>query len=696
MKSNDIKIAETQNRILFSLYLGIILISAAGLYSDHKFVKNLDHFLYDQFLSFSTSGQGSDKVVIVDIDEVSLSAVGQWPWPRYRLARLIEKISDQTPRTIGMDIILPEPDRTSLKNILQQFQKDFDLKLKFSGAPSSLIDNDRYLAYILQKNDIIGARYLYFDHVNKAKAPCSYGPLAIIDRTGLLSLHTAAGILCNTFEIEKALNTSGFTNNQYDQDSLLRQTPLLIQYEGRIFIHFSLAILFKAHGIINAEVHQNNLGVYIQAGDFKIPITTEGFVNLRFNGPSHLHKYISALDILNDRYSPEDIKNKIILIGSSAVGLADIHQTPFDQHFPGVEAHAVFLSGVYQNNHILIPIWSRHLVFVACVLTVAVMILMSRHSSRPCMIVTAAFFWGCFLLLSSLSAFLTMSLFVSPGLPVLLTVIVFSLSSFGRFAAARRTSYIWFKKLVKSQQLTVEALVSLVETRDPETGEHINRTQHYARALAQKLKKENQFPDIITDEFIEMLFLSVPLHDLGKVGVPDRILLKPGKLTDEEFDLMKLHAPYGKLALERVSNKLEDDNYLKMGAEIAGSHHERWDGNGYPEGLVNHATPLSARIMSVCDVYDALISRRCYKEPFSHEKSMKIILAGRGSQFDPLIVDSFFAIEDTIIEIASMFEDKIEKAPKPLLDLFMKGKTPLMEASNAAHSPISNALKTAK
>lgn len=675
MKSRDIKKTKTQNGILFFLCIGIIFLCAVGVYSDHKFVKAIDHFIYDQFLSFSASGQGSDKVVIVDIDEISLSAVGQWPWPRYRLARLIEKISDQAPKTIGMDIILPEPDRTSLKNISKQFQKDFGLNLKFSGAPPSLIDNDRYLAHIIQKSNLIGARYFYFDYVNKDNAaPCNYKPIAITDRTGLLSLHKATGILCNTFEIEKALNAFGFTNNQYDRDGLLRQVPLLIQYQDRIFIHFALATLFKAHGIIKAEVQKNNFGLCLQAGDFKIPINPDGFVNLRFNGPSHLHKYISAVDILNDTYSPADIKNKIVLIGSSAVGLADIHQTLFDQHFPGVEAHAVFLSGVYQKNHILIPIWSTHLVFSACVLTGAVMMSMLLYSSRPRVLVLGSLFWGCFLFLSSLFAFITISLYVSPGLPVLLTVFAFSLISFGRFSAARQTSYMWFKKLVKSQQLTMEALVSLVETRDPETGEHINRTQHYARALAQKLKEENYFSDIITDKFIEMLFLSVPLHDIGKVGVPDRILLKPGKLTKEEFDLMKLHASYGKLALERVSNKLEDDNYLKMGAQIAGSHHERWDGKGYPEGLVKDATPLSARIMSVCDVYDALISRRCYKAPISHEKSMKIILEGRGSQFDPLMVDTFFAIEDTIKEISSMFEDKIEKAPQHLIDIFMGGK----------------------
>ena len=214
-------------------------------------------------------------------------------------------------------------------------------------------------------------------------------------------------------------------------------------------------------------------------------------------------------------------------------------------------------------------------------------------------------------------------------------------------------------------------MVSLVETRDPETGQHIKRTQHYAKCIAVYLKKTGRFPKIVTDEYIEMLFLSVPLHDIGKVGVPDRILLKPGKLTDDEFDLMKMHTSFGRETIERATKNLQGDNYLKLGAEIAGSHHERWDGKGYPDGLSGDDIPLSGRIMAIADVYDALISRRCYKEPFSHKKSMKLILEGKGTMFDPEIVDVFICVESEIQAIESMFKDKIEDASEDMKEIFM-------------------------
>jgi adenylate cyclase len=237
----------------------------------------------------------------------------------------------------------------------------------------------------------------------------------------------------------------------------------------------------------------------------------------------------------------------------------------------------------------------------------------------------------------------------------------FVVFAFARFTLARRLSFIWFKRLALSQQLTLEAMVSMVETRDPETGSHIKRTQNYAKALALYLKGQGLFADLLTPDFIETLFISVPLHDIGKVGIPDRILLKEGPLTDEEFEIMKRHAEYGRRTIDRATRHMQGENYLGMGAQIAGAHHEKWDGTGYPEGLAGTQIPLPARIMALCDVYDALISRRCYKPPFSHDKSMGIILEQKGRAFDPVLVDAFFAIETQIKEISMYYRDTSEQ-----------------------------------
>jgi len=206
---------------------------------------------------------------------------------------------------------------------------------------------------------------------------------------------------------------------------------------------------------------------------------------------------------------------------------------------------------------------------------------------------------------------------------------------------------------------------------DPDTGAHIKRTQNYAKALAVHLKENGLFKETLTPAYIDMLFLSVPLHDIGKVGIPDRILLKEGPLTDDEFELIKLHAPYGRQTIERTAQRIEGDNYLQLGAEIAGSHHEKWDGQGYPDGLAGTDIPLSGRIMAIGDVYDALISRRCYKPPFLHQKSMDIILQQKGTSFDPDMVDALFAIEDQIKAIALEHQDPIEKAPDEIRNIYM-------------------------
>lgn len=196
------------------------------------------------------------------------------------------------------------------------------------------------------------------------------------------------------------------------------------------------------------------------------------------------------------------------------------------------------------------------------------------------------------------------------------------------------------------QNVTILTMASLAETRDNETGNHIIRTQHYVRLLALALQSHARFALQLTDAMVELLFKSAPLHDIGKVGIPDSILLKPGKLTAEEFEIMKSHTTQGRDAIVSAEKRLgKDVPFLTCAKEIAYSHQEKWDGSGYPEALTGEAIPLAARLMAVADVYDALISRRVYKPPFTHEAAMAIIVEGRGKHFDPDIVDAFVAIQ---------------------------------------------------
>jgi putative two-component system response regulator len=231
------------------------------------------------------------------------------------------------------------------------------------------------------------------------------------------------------------------------------------------------------------------------------------------------------------------------------------------------------------------------------------------------------------------------------------------------------------REIVALQDVTIHTMASLAETRDSETGNHIRRTAHYVKALAEKLRTHPRFAAFLTDETIELLFKSAPLHDIGKVGIPDRILLKPGRFEPFEMEIMKTHTTLGRDAIMAAERELGIEvDFLKYAKEIAYGHQEKWDGSGYPLGLAGDAIPISARLMAVADVYDALISRRVYKDGMSHEAAVAIITAGRGQHFDPDMVDAFLALQDEFIAIAKRYADSDQDMARKreTLELFTK------------------------
>jgi len=214
------------------------------------------------------------------------------------------------------------------------------------------------------------------------------------------------------------------------------------------------------------------------------------------------------------------------------------------------------------------------------------------------------------------------------------------------------------REVTAIQDVTILAMASLAETRDNETGNHIRRTQHYVRALATALREHAGYRDRLSDHVVDMLFKSAPLHDIGKVGIPDRILLKPGRYEAHEFEIMKRHPALGRDAIQHAEEQLGMPvEFLHYAKEIAYGHQEKWDGSGYPQGLAGDAIPLSARIMAVADVYDALISRRVYKAAMPHEKAVEIMREGRGTHFDPDILDVFLELADEFQRISMQFSD---------------------------------------
>jgi len=203
-----------------------------------------------------------------------------------------------------------------------------------------------------------------------------------------------------------------------------------------------------------------------------------------------------------------------------------------------------------------------------------------------------------------------------------------------------------YRKIQEARAATILGLAKLAEYRDEGTGTHLERIRDYARILAVELSKDSRFSDTVDQQYIDDIYQSSILHDIGKVGTPDALLLKPGELTAEEFDIIKRHTLMGGNALKAIESQIEGKSFLAMGREIAFNHHEKWDGSGYPRGLKGEAIPLSARIIALADVYDALTTKRFYKEAFSHEKAKNMIILLRSKHFDPRIVDAFLAVQE--------------------------------------------------
>lgn len=227
---------------------------------------------------------------------------------------------------------------------------------------------------------------------------------------------------------------------------------------------------------------------------------------------------------------------------------------------------------------------------------------------------------------------------------------------------------------LEGRDIFIFSLAKLAESRDSDTGAHLERIREYSRVLTEQLSTTDKYKDVIDGDYIRTVYATSPLHDIGKVGIPDSILLKPGRLTKEEFEIMKSHTVIGFETLRSAVRNNPSAKFYRFAQDIVLNHHERWDGNGYPNGLAGEDIPLCGRIVSVADVYDALTTKRVYKDAFSHEKARSIILEGSGSAFDPDIVDAFVASEERFVTIRKRLNEQYaaeigESAPEAPAEL---------------------------
>ena len=626
-------------------------------------MQRLDFMNYDLLLRSFPNNHTSKKLVIVDVDERSLNRYGQWPWPRYRIAELLDKIKAIKPTVIGLDMFFAEPDRTSAKRILKDLEDTYRLKISMDKIPDALSDNDQILANTLSGGPFVLGNRFQFNSSEKSSEQCVLHPVKVSFIQNInkqrknTSIPESIGVLCNVKMLSETVGSSGFINFSPDPDGMLRRLPMLIQYKENMYPNLALATVLKIKNIDNLILKKE--GDILQSINYRgtsIPVDEYGQMLIKFRSSDNRYDYVSAADILDRKVSSERLRGKIIFVGTSAVGLKELLNTPFGQIFPGVEVHATVVDNLLNNDFISIPGWSNGVLIMLIIGSgIILSLFIAFRGAAFGFIVMLVFVAG--LWLATQQVFFRMGLFVGTAFPIAAVVCNYMFLTVLKHRLEERKMLSGMSELLVTQDVTIESMATLAEYRDKETGGHIKRTRMYVKLLAEHIKQNDKYKHFLSDENIDMLYKSAPLHDIGKVAIPDNILLKPTRLTEEEVEIMKTHTTIGHDVIESSVRKLGKNSFLTIAAEIALSHQEKWDGSGFPQGLKGDEIPISGRLMALADVYDALTSKRVYKPPLSHALAVDIIKKGRGTHFDPDMVDAFLEIQEKFRNVAREFAD---------------------------------------
>jgi adenylate cyclase len=599
-------------------------------------LSRLDNSVYDTILrSARTSGPGRN-VAIVDVDERSLSAIGQWPWGRDVVGRLIERLRNAGASVIALDIIFAEPDRQG-------------------QAP------DAALAGALKGGRVILGYGLTFDPAPRAKNPCLLHPLslAVVRPPGNTEddpIFHATGAVCNLPMLSEAAAAAGFLNAAPDADGILRRVPLVARLDGRVYPGLALAAVVAATRARDMELRMVNVNAAVLTIDDRaVPLDGRSNLLLRYRGKKRTFPYFSAADVLADQLPAGALRDKIVFVGTTALGTREVVATPLDTLFAGVEVQATVADNLLERDFIhRTPSGTALEALVGLALGLATAALVARSGIAGGLIGVAAgvaaLWWGAVWLLS------TRGVIVSPLGPTAGALTALAVMTLAKVTVERGRADSASREKTAAQRLMVQALLSLTEVRDAETGRHSRRTQTYARLLAEQLATVPEFRGYLTRERIDLLSSLAPLHDIGKVGVPDHVLTKPGALTPEESAEMRKHPALGRDVILKAEARVgvRDDATLQMAKDIVYTHHERWDGAGYPQGLCGAAIPLAGRVMAVVDVYDAAHARALYRACMSHDDTVALIIRGKGTHFDPAVVDAF-------VSVASLFKRTSEE-----------------------------------
>lgn len=470
------KLIQKGRGVLLAVGLAVSLLFTISYAVRPIFFRYLDDKLYDSMMRSAHSVDTSDIPAIVDIDEKSLLEIGQWPWPRYRIARLLEKIKELGATSVALDMVFSEPDRTSLSVLSKEMLSERNVRMNFKGLSEELLDNDKTLAKTLENGPyVLGYHFNFEPSQDSAPEDCVLHPLHLSVMGGADSqpveqvFYEAPAVVCNKPVLSNVVSESGFFNALPDADGVIRHAPLIIRYEDNFYPSLALAAYLRAFPTkqiilwLRPTPKEGQEPPSLQVGDKLIPLDAHGRMIINFHGPRETYPYYSATDILNDRLPPETFAGKIIFIGTSAAGLKDIRTTPLDQVYPGVEVHAATLDNILQQDYMHNPAILKNIeVMLTFLLGILSTLLLAWASALwsllPLGLCVGGIWYGADWL------FRSQGMFISPLIPTLTLAINFmllTLLKFWREEGQRRFFHQAFSQYVS--KAVVEEIVKSPE-----------------------------------------------------------------------------------------------------------------------------------------------------------------------------------------------------------------------------------------
>ena len=596
----------------------------------------VDLRVYDLLLAPVPAPVTPTRVAVVAIDDASIAALGQWPWPRDVVGRLIDRLRSAGAAVIAVDVLFSESDR---------HPKDTPL----DGSP------DTRLAEAIGRGGVVLGYAFTFDTLRGASPSCAPEPLRATMVTGpgqrppAERLFHAVQAVCSLPQLTANADGTGYLNVGIDADGTLRRLPLVMVRDGQLYPSLALAAVHLAlAGPPMTLAAPASRPLTLTLGDRAIGLDERGALALRFRAAAQGFAHIPAIDVLNGSVAAGALDDRIVFIGATALGVRDAVVTPSHVQQPGIDVHATAAENLLAGTFVVTPPLHRAIESgLAILLAVLAALVVGRLGYRWTTAFVAMLLlggWGASRWLLQIH-----SLYVSPVVPSLGLLASFAAVVMTGVAFERRRAEEEQRRRRQAHEFVVKSLTSLMEMRDASTGRHSRRTQGYSRLLAQRLAHMPEFQRYLTAERIESISLLAPLHDIGKIGIRDAVLNKPGPLTADELQEMRLHPVYGFETISKAQRQVgidtgNDAAVLQIAKDIVYTHHEWWDGSGYPQGLFGADIPVAGRIVAVVDVYDALVEPRPYRRRLRHEEAVELIVAGRGTQFDPTVVKAFLTV----------------------------------------------------